>query len=110
MEVTYWLEVLTPEVLAGVEAALPPGARLDPVVGDPFYFHTLQRYGRLRRDLVIVEGAKAPFHLVVSRVSVLGAETLRRLDDLPGRSDLLYELRFDGVSLVRLVALEEDLP
>lgn len=101
MEVTYWMEALTPEVVADLERLLPVGARLHPVVGDPFYLRTLQAHGRLRADLEIVPGPEARYLLVLSRVSVLGTDTMRELADRP----VLYRLEHDGVPLVRLYDL-----
>ena len=103
MEPTYWMEAFTPAVLEDLEAALPPGARVNPVVGDPFYFRYLQHVGRLRSDLILERDPSAPHHLVLFRISELGFERARILRERPAASEIVYESSRDGVPLVRLL-------
>lgn len=99
MELSPFMDALTPPVLRDLEALLPEAARVYAPVGDPFYFETLQRLGLLRPDLAI-GGERAPFLLVVSRVSVLGPELMRTLAAVPPA----YAYELDGVPMVRLYA------
>jgi 4-amino-4-deoxy-L-arabinose transferase-like glycosyltransferase len=69
LEVTYFMEAFTPELLDFLNRSLPPNATLNASFGN-FMFDYYQKENRLRRDIQITDKANFNYYILLTRRSV----------------------------------------
>lgn len=99
MQVTYWLDAVTPAFLARVNEAVSEGARLDAYPGR-YHYEWLQEQGMLREDIRITNVVPSDYLLLLARKSAFESEHWHLYRNV--RPELAVQL--DGVELVGLYA------
>jgi len=99
-EVTYWGEVVNDEVLDRLNATLPPGARLKPLALHELCLLHHQRWGHLRRDIILEAPPPYDFHLLLMRRGFFARPESALADS--DRFPPLAEWRLRGVTLLAL--------
>jgi len=69
LEVTYFMEAFTPELLDFLNGSLPPNAVINASFGN-FMFDYYQKENRLRPDIQITEKANFNYYILLTRRSV----------------------------------------
>lgn len=101
LESSYWLDALTPWFLKQMNEKLPPGARVQCVSVQLDVLKYAQDRGWLRRDLSFTADAKdATYLLIYRRQGFISDEAYQNYPPL-------LEVRYRGISLVKLVRLEQ---
>jgi hypothetical protein len=102
LEMTYFMEALTPDFLRELNEKLPPRALVNASIGNSmlaFY----QKSGTLRPDIRLTGGQNPDYYVLLNRLSALGPRE-RQLLNTPVKPFLSVELA--GVPLVSVFALK----
>ncbi len=102
LEMTYFMEALTPDFLRELNDKLPRGATVNGSIAN-FMLAFYQKSGALRPDLQVTASQTPDYYVLLNRRSVLGPRE-RALLDAPIRPFLGVELA--GVPLVSVFALK----
>jgi hypothetical protein len=103
MEVTYWLDAVTPSFLTRLNETLPEGSSLTATTNTEHYRH-LQFYGMLREDIRVTDEWPPDYLILVARKALFRPHDWRIY--LNVRPELAVEL--DGVELAGLYAWTAD--
>lgn len=99
LEVTYFMEAFTPELLRRLNASLPPNAAINASFAN-FMFEYYQQENRLRPDIQITEEDDFDYYILLNRKSTFSERDLAFVATKPYLHDAL---RLDGVPLVLIL-------
>jgi 4-amino-4-deoxy-L-arabinose transferase-like glycosyltransferase len=102
LETTYFLEVLTPDLLSDLNQKLPLNSAVHASFANPMLTYYQDR-GELRHDLRIVTRPPYDYLLLLNRRSALSSHERRLIDSVP---QPYISLRLAGVSLVSVFDLK----
>jgi hypothetical protein len=98
LEVTYFMEAFTPELLRRLNASLPPNAAINASFAN-FMFEYYQQENRLRLDIQITEEDDFDYYILLNRKSTFSERDLAFVATKPYLHDAL---RLDGVPLISI--------
>ncbi len=103
LEVTYFMEALTPEFLRFLNKELPPNAVINASVSN-FMLNYYQKENRLRRDIRITDSGDFDYYILLTRQSVLSqADRLLIYNNPRPYTSMLL----DGVPLVSVYKVKD---
>ena len=103
LEVTYFMEALTPEFLRFLNKELPPNAVINASVSN-FMLKFYQKENRLRRDIRITDSGDFDYYILLTRQSVLSQADRLLIYNNPRP---YISMLLDGVPLVSVYKVED---
>lgn len=103
MEISYYLESIGPDMVQAINREVGTGKTLYMTPSWTNLLDIYQEHGQMRRDFVllpVVTATRPDYFLIVRRRALID-------DDWYVRQPALYEVSYDGVSLAKLVRVDE---